>query len=535
MDSMKVGIAGLGTIGKVIARKLAQGEVPGIELECVSVRDPVKAQDFLDGIGSRAHIYAIESLAREADLIIECAPAAAFAEIAVPVLTAGKTFMAISAGQLLERPDLVALAKEYGGQIIVPTGALLGLDAVTAAAEGEIKSVSMITRKPVKGLLGAPYLEKRGIDIAGITEPMRIFQGSAREAARGFPENVNVAAALALAGIGPDRTTIEIWADPSLSRNVHRIVVDSDSGELRDVDPEHPEREPQDGADHRAQRARGAPQIQSAASRRNVRAFYFAVADCACLPITLSKAYCAHFSPSPLETPIAPTTWPSTMIGRAPFCGKSPMNAGARFSPVRTMRLVSDVARRQRSADFAFRSAVSIPFIATPSMACNSTRLPPQSRIAIATAVRFCVAHSVQASAIARAAALVRIFWFRVTSIADDSAAKDTASTAASESRPVRMRMGVSSLIPQTTAKLAHLIPVLAIAVEQSCAQNAKHRAVLCFSGADQEAGFSHTMLIQWSLSARPKGRSLAMSSPDRRNPCRRSSQAMTASSSVFV
>jgi aspartate dehydrogenase len=137
--------------------------------------------------------------------------------------------VAISAGQLLERPDLVALAREHGGQIIVPTGALIGLDAVTAAAEGEIKSVSMITRKPVKGLLGAPYLEKRGIDIAGITEPLRIFQGSAREAARGFPENVNVAAALSLAGIGPDRTMIDIWADPAVTRNCHTIEVDSDS------------------------------------------------------------------------------------------------------------------------------------------------------------------------------------------------------------------------------------------------------------------------------------------------------------------
>jgi aspartate dehydrogenase len=229
MAALRVGIAGLGTIGKVIARKLANNEVPGVELDCVAVRDPTRAQEFLDGIGSQAHIYALESLAREADLVIECAPAAAFTEIAVPVLAAGTSFMAISAGQLLERPELIALAKESGAQIIVPTGALIGLDAVTAAAEGEIHSVAMITRKPVKGLLGAPYLERRGIDIAGITEPVRIFQGSAREAARGFPENVNVVAALALAGIGPDRTTIEIWADPALTRNVHRVVVESDS------------------------------------------------------------------------------------------------------------------------------------------------------------------------------------------------------------------------------------------------------------------------------------------------------------------
>ena len=229
MTPLKIGIAGLGTIGRVIARKLAAGDVPGAELACVTVRDPIRAQGYLDGIGSRAQIYDIESLAREADLVIESAPAAAFAEIAVPVLSSGTNFMAISAGQLLERPDLVALAKESGSQIIVPTGALIGLDAVTAAAEGQIHSVNMITRKPVKGLLGAPYLQKRGIEIASITEPLRIFQGSAREAARGFPENVNVVAALALAGIGPDRTTIEIWADPALTRNVHRVVVDSDS------------------------------------------------------------------------------------------------------------------------------------------------------------------------------------------------------------------------------------------------------------------------------------------------------------------
>jgi aspartate dehydrogenase len=111
----------------------------------------------------------------------------------------------------------------------VPSGALLGLDAVAAAAEGEIISVRMITRKPVRGLVGAPYLERHGIDIEHITDPKMVFSGSAREAAAGFPANVNVAVALSLAGIGPDRTTIEIWADPALTRNTHRIEVEADS------------------------------------------------------------------------------------------------------------------------------------------------------------------------------------------------------------------------------------------------------------------------------------------------------------------
>ncbi len=111
----------------------------------------------------------------------------------------------------------------------MPTGALLGLDAVAAAAEGEISKVHMVTRKPPGGLAGAPYLLENSIDIAHLSEPKRVFAGNARDAARGFPANVNVAAALALAGIGPQRTTIEIWADPGITRNIHRIEVEADS------------------------------------------------------------------------------------------------------------------------------------------------------------------------------------------------------------------------------------------------------------------------------------------------------------------
>ena len=111
----------------------------------------------------------------------------------------------------------------------MPTGALLGLDAVAASAEGTIHSVRMTTRKPPDGLEGAPHLEKNNISVDGLNEAKLVFSGSAREAAAGFPANVNVAAALSLAGIGPDRTTIEIWADPAITRNCHSIEVDSDS------------------------------------------------------------------------------------------------------------------------------------------------------------------------------------------------------------------------------------------------------------------------------------------------------------------
>jgi aspartate dehydrogenase len=226
---MRVGIAGLGAIGRTVARRLHQGAIPKAELAGVAVKTRAKAEEFLNEIGCSTPLRSIAELASEADLVLECAPAAALAEIAVPVLSAGKALMVLSAGMLLRHPELIALAKEHGGQIIVPTGALIGFDAVSAAAEGDIQSVRMITRKPVTGLAGAPYLVQNGIEIGNLREPLRVFQGSAREAAIGFPENVNVAAALSLAGIGPDRTMIEIWADPGVTRNIHRVVVEADS------------------------------------------------------------------------------------------------------------------------------------------------------------------------------------------------------------------------------------------------------------------------------------------------------------------
>ena len=145
------------------------------------------------------------------------------------MLEAGKQVMVLSAGALLPRPELLELAREHGGRILVPTGALLGLDAVAAAAEGNIHSVRMTTRKPPIGLKGAPHLEKNAISVEGLKEAKRVFSGNAREAAAGFPANVNVVAALSLAGIGPDRTMIDIWADPTVTRNCHVIDVESDS------------------------------------------------------------------------------------------------------------------------------------------------------------------------------------------------------------------------------------------------------------------------------------------------------------------
>jgi aspartate dehydrogenase len=224
----RVAVVGLGPIGRKVVEALDQG-MPGLVLTAVSVQDPAKHRDFLGRLKKPPAVLPIDGLAEVADLVIECAPSKFVRSIVAPFVSRGKTAVVLSAGALLENEDLIELARQNGGQIVVPTGALIGLDAMTAAAEGKILSVRMVTRKPVTGLVGAPFLVQNNIDIERITGPLKIFEGTAREAAKGFPANLNVAVALSLAGLGPDRTTLEIWADPALTRNVHRVEVESDS------------------------------------------------------------------------------------------------------------------------------------------------------------------------------------------------------------------------------------------------------------------------------------------------------------------
>jgi aspartate dehydrogenase len=246
MPDIRVAIAGLGAIGRMLARKLNAG-LPGLRLACVASGDRAKAQGFLDKEGIACPLVGLEEFPAHADIAVECAPAAIIEDICRPMLETGKSVIVLSCGALLPRPHLLELAKARGGRIIVPTGALLGLDAVVAAAEGEITSVRMTTRKPPAGLKGAPYLEQHGISVDGLTEPKRVFSGSAREAAAGFPANVNVAAALSLAGIGPDRTQIDIWADPGVTRNCHDIEVESDSARFRMAIENIPSENPKTG------------------------------------------------------------------------------------------------------------------------------------------------------------------------------------------------------------------------------------------------------------------------------------------------
>ena len=225
--TMTVAIAGLGAIGLPLARAL-DGGIDGLSLVAVAARDQTKAKAKLAGFRQPPRLVELPDLAA-ADIVVESVPAAQFERVALPAIDAGRILVVLSAGALLPRMHLMRRAVASGARIIVPTGALLGLDAVRAAAEGPVERVTIETRKPPGGLLGAPWLAKHGISVDGLTEPKLVFDGNALEAAAGFPANVNVAAALALAGIGPVRTKVKIWADPGIDRNIHTIEVEADA------------------------------------------------------------------------------------------------------------------------------------------------------------------------------------------------------------------------------------------------------------------------------------------------------------------
>jgi aspartate dehydrogenase len=231
LQPRQVGIVGLGTIGQAIARALDGGTIAA-RLVAVCSRNPEKARQCVTTLRQVPDVVDLDTLIGRSDLVIEAATQAALHDLAPCVLEAGKDLMVLSVGGLLDHPEWSDLAACHGCRIYIPSGAIVGLDGVKGACVGRIDSVSITSRKPPKGLAGAPYVEQHGVDVFALEAETVIFEGSARDACKGFPANVNVSAALSLAGKCPDQTRIRIIAVPGGTRNIHDIEVVGEFGRL---------------------------------------------------------------------------------------------------------------------------------------------------------------------------------------------------------------------------------------------------------------------------------------------------------------
>jgi aspartate dehydrogenase len=223
---MKIGLIGGGNIGRFLLqsintnRLLADSKIVGIY-----TRNPKSAKQLATQFDMEVYEDIESLLQSKVDLVVEAATVEVVKQNAAAILSSGKDLVLSSVGALSDLKfvqSLERICKANGKKIHLPSGAIGGLDVLKAAkSNGELLSVSIITRKPPQALPGAP-LDKEHV----------LFEGSARDAIELFPKNINVSIILSLAGLGPDKTRVKIISDPSIMKNSHCIVAKGSFGEL---------------------------------------------------------------------------------------------------------------------------------------------------------------------------------------------------------------------------------------------------------------------------------------------------------------
>jgi aspartate dehydrogenase len=238
-SKLGIGLIGCGAIGSALARAVDEGKAGDVRLLAAYDLFTDKTEVLCSQLASRPKVArSFEELVatKGVNLIVEASSQAAVREYAVPVVESGKELMLMSTGALvdveLHRRMKTALEKT-GRMVYLPSGAIAGLDGVKAANIGRIDEVTLTSTKPPQGLKGTPYVEDvLKLDLEALTEATELYSGPAVEACRFFPKNVNVAASLSLAGIGPERTMVRIVADPRSDKNMHEIAVQGEFGRL---------------------------------------------------------------------------------------------------------------------------------------------------------------------------------------------------------------------------------------------------------------------------------------------------------------
>ncbi len=228
---MRIGIVGCGTIGSGIARAVEAGKIRA-RLAGLHNRTRERAEALARSLSPPPPILGLDEIIRASDLVVEAATGKSLEAIVPLCLRERRDVFVISVGGLLGHEEWFREADALGVNILITSGAIAGLDGIRGAAVGRVDSVTLTTRKPPRGLAGAPYIVENRIDLDALAEERVIFDGTAREACRGFPSNVNVSAALSLAGIGPDKTRVRIIAVPGGAFNQHRIEVKGEFGRL---------------------------------------------------------------------------------------------------------------------------------------------------------------------------------------------------------------------------------------------------------------------------------------------------------------
>lgn len=229
----RIVIIGMGAMGKRVATALQTLGTANVDWCCL-VPDAAGESDLLKQTYGVEVFHDADALAAwRPTLAVECAGHAAVREAVVPLLERGVDAIVVSVGALASsslREEIAAAAKAGGARVTLVSGAIGGIDALHAARTGGLDFVRYTGRKPPHAWLGSPAESQ--FDLPAIDRPTVIFEGSAGESARLYPKNANVTAAVALAGIGFDNTTVVLTADPGIDRNIHEVEAQGAFGHL---------------------------------------------------------------------------------------------------------------------------------------------------------------------------------------------------------------------------------------------------------------------------------------------------------------
>ncbi len=233
---LKIGIVGCGAIGSSLAKAIVSDFSAKAELLSLFDIDIEKAYNLSANFNKKLAALNLEELINKVDLVIEATRAGTAFDTVKKVISLSKDIMVMSVGGIIKHyKELKVLTEEKGAHIFIPSGAICGIDGLKAAACGKINRVVLTTKKPPKAFLGAPYILKKKIRLDNIVKDTVIFEGDASQAIKAFPQNINVAATLSIAGIGPEATMVRIVASPTIERNMHEIEIDSAAGKIISV------------------------------------------------------------------------------------------------------------------------------------------------------------------------------------------------------------------------------------------------------------------------------------------------------------
>lgn len=231
---LKIGIVGCGAIGTSLATAIVSDFANKAKLIAIYDIEIEKAYKLANLLRNKKLVTLnLDNLINIVDLVIEASKAESSFDIVRQVITSSKDIMVMSVGGIVKNfRELSALANEKNVKIYIPSGAICGIDGIKAAAIGKIERIVLTTRKPPTAFKGSVYVLKKKINLDQIKEETMLFEGSPQDAVRAFPQNINVAATLSIAGLGAKEILIRIIAQPDITSNIHEIKIDADSAKL---------------------------------------------------------------------------------------------------------------------------------------------------------------------------------------------------------------------------------------------------------------------------------------------------------------